>query len=183
MTRHARHYPLARIRAGAALLVAAGLAGCGSDPAYSSDLERFGNERGVENTIVDLPGGDRLSVGSPDRHDVVVQRYDAGAGGWTTPEVVHTESQLWTHHINVARAGATVSVSVDYWVEEVLGRVSLLAEPEGDCAEYDAASVDAGELVVAGRDAAPLLVIVEGAFDDVAVLVGDGVEVRWPSAC
>ena len=120
MTRHARHYPLARIRASAALLVAAGLAGCGSDPAYSSDLERFGNERGVENTIVDLPGGDRLSVGSPDRHDVVVQRYDAGAGGWTAPEVVHTESQLWTHYINVARAGATVSVSVDYWVEEVL---------------------------------------------------------------
>ena len=37
--------------------------------------------------------------------------------------------------------------------------------------------------VVSGSDAAPLLVVVEGALHDVAVLVGDLVELWRASAC
>lgn len=57
-----------------------------------------------------------------------------------------------------------------------LGRVSLLAKPDRDGAQDDAASVDDGELVVAGGQAAPLLVVVEGPLDHVAALVELGVE-------
>lgn len=39
-----------------------------------------------------------------------------------------------------------------------------------------------GVFVVAGGDAAPLLVVVEGRLDDVAALVGDRVEAGWGSA-
>jgi hypothetical protein len=52
----------------------------------------------------------------------------------------------------------------------VLGRVSLMAQPDCDGANDDTSAVDGGELVVAGGEAAPLLVVVEGAFDDVAAL-------------
>jgi hypothetical protein len=57
-----------------------------------------------------------------------------------------------------------------------LGRVSLLAQPDRDGAEDDATSVDGGELVVAGGQAAPLLVVVERSLDHVAALVERGVE-------
>ena len=60
-----------------------------------------------------------------------------------------------------------------------LGRVSLLAYPHEDCPEHDASSVDGGELVVAGGQPAPLLVVVEGPLDHVAVLVDLGVERGW----
>src|SRR5215204_4142002 len=57
--------------------------------------------------------------------------------------------------------------------------VPLSRQPHGDGAEDEGSSVDGGELVVAGGDAAPLLVVVERALDDVAALVGDRVEGRW----
>src|SRR5689334_13122555 len=61
-------------------------------------------------------------------------------------------------------------------------RACLLSrQPHGDGAEDDGSSVDGGELVVAGGDAAPLLVVVERALDDVAALVGGRVEGRRPA--
>ena len=53
-----------------------------------------------------------------------------------------------------------------------------MTEPEQDRGEDHAASVGMGVLVVAGGQAAPVLEPVEGAFDDVAVLVVLGVEVQ-----
>jgi len=55
---------------------------------------------------------------------------------------------------------------------EVLGRVSLLAYPQGDRAEDDAAAVDVGELLVADRQATPLLVVAEDPFADVLSVTG-----------
>jgi hypothetical protein len=49
-------------------------------------------------------------------------------------------------------------------------------QPEQDGCQDDAASVDQCVFVVPGREAAPVLEVVEGALDDVAVLVVVGVE-------
>ena len=50
--------------------------------------------------------------------------------------------------------------------------------------EADAREEVAGSLIVAGGDAAPILQSVEGALDDVAVLVSDGIErARIAGAC
>jgi hypothetical protein len=62
-----------------------------------------------------------------------------------------------------------------------LGRDSLF-EPEHDGGENDAPAVDRGVLVVAGRQAAPVLDPVEGSLDDVAILVGVDVKVDGPTA-
>jgi hypothetical protein len=47
---------------------------------------------------------------------------------------------------------------------------------DGDRCEDDASAVDEGVFVVAGGEASPVLDVVEGAFDDVAVLVVGDVE-------
>ena len=101
-------------------VVAAALAGCGGDEPYDAALERFDGAHAVENEVVDLPGGDRFSAGSPDGHDVVVQRYDGDAEGWSEPTTIHTEPELWTHELDVSHAGSTAAVSIDYWEEETL---------------------------------------------------------------
>jgi len=54
----------------------------------------------------------------------------------------------------------------------------MSCQPEHDRGEDDSASVDEGVFVIAGREASPVLEVVEGAFDDVAVLVVVGVEVN-----
>jgi hypothetical protein len=66
--------------------------------------------------------------------------------------------------------------------DQGLGRVSQCPQPGEDCGEDDSASVGESELVVAGGQATPLLEGVEGSFDDVAALVGVGVEGGWSAA-
>jgi hypothetical protein len=59
----------------------------------------------------------------------------------------------------------------------------MSCQPEHDRGEDDSTSVDQGVFVIAGREASPVPEVVEGAFDDVAVLVVVGVEVdRSPAA-
>ena len=48
--------------------------------------------------------------------------------------------------------------------------------------EDNSAAVDGGELVVAGGQDAPPLVVGEGPLDDVATPVGNGVEEGWSPA-
>jgi hypothetical protein len=50
-------------------------------------------------------------------------------------------------------------------------------QPQQDGCQDDAASVDECVFVVSGRQAAPVLEVVEGALNNVAVLVVVGVEV------
>src|SRR5215210_10141 len=47
-------------------------------------------------------------------------------------------------------------------------RHHLSREPDRDCSSDDVSSVDGGELVVAGGQAGPLFVVLEGSLDDVA---------------
>jgi hypothetical protein len=60
-------------------------------------------------------------------------------------------------------------------------RFGWVAEPDSDRGDVDGAGVDVFAFVVAGGDGAGLAEFVDGAFDDVAVLVGLGVEVGSPT--
>ena len=99
---------LGSIAIGVAALLAVALTSCGSlggGDRYTDTLQRFRDADGLKNKIVKLPGGDRFSVGSPDGHDLVVQRYDADSKAWSPPKTVATDRQ-WTHDVRlVARTG------------------------------------------------------------------------------
>src|SRR6476620_7071141 len=59
-----------------------------------------------------------------------------------------------------------------------------MLRPGDDCVEDGGGSVDGGEFVVAGGQAAPLFEVAEPAFDEVALSVVDGVEGwRSPASC
>src|SRR5512135_1872208 len=57
-----------------------------------------------------------------------------------------------------------------------------VAEPDPDGGDIDGAAVDEVALVVAGGHGAGLVQVVDGAFDDVALLVGGAVEGGWAAA-
>ncbi len=56
-----------------------------------------------------------------------------------------------------------------------------MSGPRDDRVQDHRGSVDDGEFVEAGRDAAPLLEVAEPAFDHVAASVVGRVERRWPA--
>ncbi len=115
--------PLGSIAIGVAALLVVALTSCGNlggDDPYTDTLQRFRDAGGLKNKIIKLPGGDRFSVGSPDGHDLVVQRYDADSKAWSPPKTVATDRQ-WTHEVRVAHERDTVAISADYWHEQVLG--------------------------------------------------------------
>ena len=57
-----------------------------------------------------------------------------------------------------------------------------MPDPGDDGVEDGGGSVDGGEFVVAGSQAAPLFEVAEAALDDVAFAVIGGVEGWWPAA-
>ena len=63
-----------------------------------------------------------------------------------------------------------------------LGPVLPICEPDDGGDEDEAGAVDGGAFGVAGGQVTPLLEPAEAPFHDVALLVGDLVEVRWPAA-
>lgn len=95
-----------------ALALTAVLAACTSDddPSYDDELVRYDDETGEENRFVDLPGGGQLSVGSPDRHRVVVQWKDDDGSGWTEPETVWVDDENTIVENTVREAAGTVAI-------------------------------------------------------------------------
>ncbi|GLC62629.1 hypothetical protein PLESTB_001921000 [Pleodorina starrii] len=71
---------------------------------------------------------------------------------------------------HTAALGVTRTVGTDQTIR--------FGSPDGDGAQYGPAAVGQRELVVAGREASPLLENVEGPLDDVAALVVLGIEGR-----
>ncbi|WP_182524279.1 hypothetical protein [Nocardioides dongkuii] len=102
---------------GAAVLVSLAGAGIGwavwGDDAstYRHALEKYGGEDGEANRYVDLEDGEaQLSIGSPDRHRVVVQWRDPDGTGWTAPETVWTDEENLAIDNTVRYGGGTVAI-------------------------------------------------------------------------
>ena len=100
------------------MLTAVGLlAACGSTPDDTGSLEPQAFQAA---TTTKLPGGGRVSVGSPDGHRVVAQWQAEGSTGWSEPTTVYTEPEQLTHDISVTAARDTVAIDADFWTEKVL---------------------------------------------------------------
>jgi hypothetical protein len=95
-----------------AVLAVAGVVGWtlwGDDAASGQGLVTYGGD-GISNRYVNLDDGDaQLSVGSPDRHRIVVQWRDAD-GSWGEPATVWTDEKDVAVDNTVRYGGGTVAI-------------------------------------------------------------------------
>jgi hypothetical protein len=90
---------------------AVGWAVWGEDLGYRHALVKYDDDRGEPNRYVDLGDGEaQLSIGSPDRHRIVVQWRDPDGHGWTEPETVWTDRDNIAIENTVRYGGGTVAV-------------------------------------------------------------------------
>ena len=81
------------------------------DSGYRHALVKYDNDRGEPNRYVNLGDGEaQLSIGSPDRHRIVVQWRDPDGHGWTEPETVWTDKDNVAVESSVRFGGGTVAI-------------------------------------------------------------------------
>lgn len=93
---------------------------------YSHSLDRFG-KGGLKNRFIHLDDGSQFSIGSPDRHRVVVQWKDRDGRGWTKPKTVWTEKKLRTSDNTVRYGGTAVAITQDFSTGGEYGDRTLVA--------------------------------------------------------
>jgi hypothetical protein len=96
------------------LLIPMAATGCsagGDAGGYTDELVKYDNDKGEPNRYVDLDDGEaQLSIGSPDRHRIVVQWRDPDGSGWTAPETVWTDEKNTAIQNTVRYGGGTVGI-------------------------------------------------------------------------
>ena len=86
-----------------------------ADSSYRHTLVKYDDHRGEPNRYVNLGDGEaQLSIGSPDRHRIVVQWRDPDGHGWTEPETVWTDNQNVAVENSVRFGGGTVAIQQIY---------------------------------------------------------------------
>jgi hypothetical protein len=86
-----------------------------ADSEYQQELVKYDDHRGEPNRYVNLGDGEaQLSIGSPDRHRIVVQWRDPDGHGWTEPETVWTDDDNVAVDNTVRFGGGTVAILQTY---------------------------------------------------------------------
>lgn len=67
-----------------------------------------------------LPDGGRIAVGSRTGHDITVQWRDPQGTSWSAPQRVQYQAKRWTHDMSVRQAAGTVTITPDFWTEQIL---------------------------------------------------------------
>ena len=94
---------------------AVGWAAWDADSGYRHALVKYDDHRGEPNRYVNLGDGEaQLSIGSPDRHRIVVQWRDPDGHGWTEPETVWTDNNNVAVENTVRFGGGTVAIQQIY---------------------------------------------------------------------
>lgn len=85
------------------------------DGAFTDQLVKYDGDEGEPNRYVDLDDGEaQLSIGSPDRHRIVVQWRDPDGSGWTEPETVWEDEKHTAIDNTVRYGGGTVAIRQMY---------------------------------------------------------------------
>jgi len=67
----------------------------------------------VPNQILDLPDGDRIALGSPDRKRVILQRYDGATATWAAPEVLFRKKGVECGDLDARTSAGAVAVLLE----------------------------------------------------------------------
>ncbi len=99
-----------------ALLLLGGCSVLGEDETdYPADLVKYDDHQGEPNRYVNLEDGEaQLAIGSPDRHQIVVQWRDPDGSGWTEPEIVWEDKNNTAVDNTVRYGGGTVGIIQTY---------------------------------------------------------------------
>src|SRR5689334_14319279 len=156
-----RRLPWVAALAVVAVLAAVGWVALHDGPTYGHSLERFG-KGGVPNHFVDLDDGSQISVGSPDRHRLVVQWKDPEGHGWTSPKTVHADKKNVLVDTTVRYGGSTTAIDAFFTYDtssesdtdgDDVTVVCVSSSHHCDARKYPKENGSAGEVTSDGRTA------------------------------
>jgi len=129
----------------------------------SHELERFGHG-GMKNRFINLEDGSQLSVGSPDRHRIVVQWKDSDGHGWTAPKTVYEDKRNTSVDSTIRYGGSTVAI--DEWFS-----FDTSSESDTDGVDVKIACVSAGHRCDVRED--------RNSTSSTAAVTSDGRTILW----